>query len=52
MLQNFEELTHKLQARSKDRGYISFSTKEPTIELDDKGRPVNIYVAERDFPSR
>lgn len=49
MLQNFEELTHKLQARSKDRGYISFSTKEPTIELDDKGRPVNIYVAERGF---
>lgn len=49
MLKNFEELTHKLQARSKERGYISFSTKEPTIELDDKGRPVNIYVAERGF---
>ncbi len=49
MLKNFEELTYKLQARSKERGYISFSTKEPTIELDDKGRPVNIYVAERGF---
>lgn len=49
MLVNFEELTHKLQARSKERGYISFSTKEPTIELDEKGRPVNIYVAQRGF---
>lgn len=49
MLKNFEELTHKLQARSKDRGYISFSTKEPTIVLDDKGRPTDIYVADRGF---
>lgn len=49
MLKTFEELTHKLQARSKDRGYISFSTKEPTIVLDDKGRPTDIYVAERGF---
>lgn len=49
MLVNLEQLTHKLQERSKERGYISFSTKEPTIELDAKGRPVNIYVEERGF---
>ena len=42
MLKNFEELTHKLQARSKERGYISFSTKEQRTCAPKSALPIKL----------
>lgn len=49
MLQLFEELAQKLRKQTVKRGAINFSTKEPTIVLNKKGKPVDVYVKERGF---
>jgi ribonuclease R len=49
MLFDFAELAKILQKQTKKRGSIDFETKEPTIILDDTGKPVDIYVKERGF---
>jgi len=39
MLFDFAELAKILQKQTKKRGSIDFETKEPTIILDDDGKP-------------
>ncbi len=38
-----------LQQRSHDRGNIDFNSKEPNIQLNQKGKPVSITIKERGF---
>lgn len=49
MLLDFADLAKLLQNQTKERGSIEFETAEPTIVLDEKGKPVDIYVKERGF---
>ncbi|TGY65375.1 ribonuclease R [Dubosiella muris] len=49
MLLNFEQLTKLLQKQTKNRGSINFSTKEPKIILNKKGKPIDVQVKERGY---
>lgn len=49
ILKLFEELAKKLRKQTENRGAINFATKEPTIVLNKKGKPVDVYVKERGF---
>lgn len=44
-----QELTHLLQAHSKERGVIDFATKEVKISLNQKGYTQDIQIKERGF---
>ncbi len=49
MLLDFEELAKQLEKQTEKRGAINFSTKEPKITLNKKGKPVDVTVKERGY---
>ena len=49
MLLDFYDLAKLLKMQTEKRGAIEFNTKEPTIILNKRGNPIDIYVKERGF---
>ncbi|MBQ0064175.1 MAG: ribonuclease R [Firmicutes bacterium] len=49
LLDTLRECTFKLMDQTHKRGSIDFNTKEPKIELDDRGKPVAITCKDRGF---
>ena len=49
MLLDFYDLAKLLQMQTEKRGAIEFNTKEPTIILNKRGNPIDVYVKERGF---
>lgn len=46
MLEEFSNLAKKLNEQTIARGHILFDTKEPYFVLDDKGKPIDVFVKE------
>lgn len=52
MLQEMKQLSDVLREKRTDRGGISFDFQESIVEVDKKGRPVEVRAAVRDVSSR
>ena len=49
MLLDFYDLAKLLKMQTEKRGAIEFNTKEPTIVLNKRGNPIDVYVKKRGF---
>jgi ribonuclease R len=46
-IEKLNELAHKLRVRKFKNGAISFETQEVKFKLDEKGKPIGVFVKER-----
>lgn len=52
MFEQMEELHHILEEKRVRRGAVDFDTKEAKIEVDEDGRPVDVFLTERGVGER